>query len=88
MHHTCYVQQGLLVPLHCYWNLYHRCSLLFAEIFYFLPLGWPTSACTMRHKPILPWVMRFFSVLQLLTGVGFIIYALILESPPKTAIPM
>ncbi|GAB4814716.1 hypothetical protein N2152v2_001762 [Parachlorella kessleri] len=42
----------------------------------------------MRHKPILPWVMRFFSVLQLLTGVGFIIYALILESPPKTAIPI
>lgn len=41
-----------------------------------------------RRKAILPWVMRLFAVLQVLTGVGFIIYACILESPPKTAIPM
>ncbi len=36
----------------------------------------------------LPWTMRFFALMNIITGLGFIIFACILEFPVKTAVPV
>lgn len=41
-----------------------------------------------RDRPAFIWMMRIFLGLNLLSAIGFIVYALILENPPKTALPL
>lgn len=41
----------------------------------------PRNAC-------LPFLMRFFLVMEVLIGILFIVFALVLQTPPKTAVPI
>ncbi len=41
----------------------------------------PRNAC-------LPFIMRLFLVLEVIVGVLFIVFALVLQTPPKAAVPM
>ena len=36
----------------------------------------------------LPFLMRFFLVMEVLIGIAFIVFALVLQTPPKAAVPM
>ncbi len=40
------------------------------------------------QRPALVWTLRAFLLLNFCSALGFIIYALILENPPKTALPL
>ena len=41
-----------------------------------------------RDSPVLAWILRVLLLLNLLSAVGFIVYSLMLQNPPKTALPM
>lgn len=41
-----------------------------------------------RSSPALAWTLRLFIFLNLVSTVGFIIYAIILQNPPKSALPL
>lgn len=41
-----------------------------------------------RQRAPVVWAMRMFVLLNLMSSVGFIVYALILENPPATALPL
>jgi hypothetical protein len=45
------------------------------------------AKCIPRNS-CLPCIMRFFLFVEVLIGALFIIFALILQTPPKTAVPM
>jgi hypothetical protein len=45
-------------------------------------------ARTTRDKPVVAWLLRGFLLLNFCSAVGFIVYALILQNPPKTALPL
>ena len=36
----------------------------------------------------LPFLMRFFLVMEVLIGIAFVVFALVLQTPPKAAVPM
>lgn len=40
------------------------------------------------QRPALVWALRSFLLLNFCSSLGFIIYAFILENPPKTALPL
>ena len=52
----------------------------------------PPAAASMarsrRDSPVLAWILRVLLLLNLLSAVGFIVYSLMLQNPPKTALPM
>jgi hypothetical protein len=41
-----------------------------------------------RENAALTWTLRAFILLNIMSAAGFIAYALILENPPKTALPL
>ena len=41
-----------------------------------------------REHTVLTWTLRIFILLNIMSAVGFIAYAFILENPPKTALPV
>lgn len=41
-----------------------------------------------RDRPALVWLYRIFLGLNFCSAVGFIVYALLLENPPSTALPL
>lgn len=45
-------------------------------------------ARTKVATPVMAWVLRIFVLLNLISTVGFIIYAIILENPPTSALPL
>ena len=45
------------------------------------------ARCIPRND-CLPFLMRFFLLVELIIGVLFIVFALVLATPPKTAVPM
>lgn len=40
------------------------------------------------ERPALVWSLRACLLLEFISALGMIIYALILENPPKTALPL
>ncbi len=36
----------------------------------------------------LPFLMRFFLVMEVLIGIAFVVFALVLQTPPKATVPM
>ncbi len=41
-----------------------------------------------KEHPLVTWTLRIFLLLNLLSAVGFIVYAFILQNPPTTALPL
>ncbi|KAL4855458.1 Dual specificity protein kinase YAK1 [Chlorella vulgaris] len=41
-----------------------------------------------RDRPVTAWLLRCFLLLNACSAIGFIVYALILQNPPKTALPL
>lgn len=45
------------------------------------------AKCIPRNE-CLPFIMRLFLVVEVIVGALFIIFALILQTPPKSSVPM
>lgn len=45
------------------------------------------AKCIPRNS-CLPFIMRMFLVMEVIIGALFIVFALVLQTPPKAAVPM